>query len=92
MATVRIGPIGIGPDSQPAITRTTNVQRKPVLDCETTGFALPVPAGPWRVEVSVSPTFSPHDIDVNHGDTRQLGAVFTAYFQPLFATGTGSGG
>jgi hypothetical protein len=92
MATVRIGPIGIGPDSQPAITRTTTVQRKPVLDCKTTGFALPVPAGPWRVEVSVSPTFSPHDIDVNHGDTRQLGAVFTAYFQPLFATGTGSGG
>jgi hypothetical protein len=87
VGTVRIGPMGIGPDNQPAIERTTHVQQKAVVDCKTTGYALPVPAGPWRVEVEVTPTFSPHDIDVNHGDRRQLGAVFTAYFQPLFATG-----
>ena len=85
VGTVRIGPIGIGPDSQPALLRTTAVRREPVLDCEETGFALPVPNGPWRVEVEVSPTFAPHDIDVNHGDRRQLGAKFSAYFQPLFA-------
>ena len=87
MGTVRIGPIGIGPDSQPALLRTTAVQRKPVLDCEETGYALPVPSGPWRIEVTVSPTFSPHEIDVNHGDRRQLGARFSAYFQPLFSSG-----
>jgi len=85
VGTVRIGPMGIGPDNQPALLRTTAVQREPVLDCEETGFALPVPNGPWRVEVEVSPTFAPHDIDVNHGDRRQLGAKFSAYFQPLFA-------
>jgi len=85
VGTVRIGPMGIGPDNQPALLRTTSVRREPVLDCEETGFALPVPDGPWRVEVEVSPTFAPHDIDVNHGDRRQLGAKFSAYFQPLFA-------
>ena len=39
---------------------------------------------PWRIEVEITPTFSPHDLDPNHSDRRQLGAVFTAGFQPLF--------
>jgi hypothetical protein len=80
-ATVRIGPIGVGPDNQPAIERVTWVQSKMLPDCKTRGFAPPVPSGPWRVEVSISPTFSPHDLDPNLGDRRQLGAVFSAYFQ-----------
>jgi hypothetical protein len=83
MATVRIGPIGVGPDNQPAIERVTEVQRKRIYDCKANGFYLGAPSGPWRVEVSISPTFSPHDIDVNHGDTRQLGAVLFAGFAPL---------
>jgi hypothetical protein len=90
-ATARIGTIGVGPDSQPAIERIIDVQRKPIYDCKTNGFSLPVPRGPWRVEVSITPTFSPHDIDPNHGDRRQLGAVFYAGFQPLTA-GPGGGG
>ncbi len=83
-ATVRIGPIGIGPDNQPAISRVTQAQTKTVTQCTATGFRLAAPHGPWRIEVEISPTFSPHDIDPNHSDTRQLGAVFTAGFQPLF--------
>ncbi len=83
-ATVRIGPIGIGPDSQPAISRVTQAQTKTVTQCTATGFRLAAPNGPWRIEVEISPTFSPHDIDPNHSDLRQLGAVFTAGFQPLF--------
>jgi len=83
-ATVRIGPIGIGPDSQPAISRVTQAQTKTVTQCTATGFRLAAPNGPWRIEVEISPTFSPHDIDPNHSDRRQLGAVFTAGFQPLF--------
>ena len=83
-ATVRIGPIGIGPDSQPAISEVTETQTKTVTQCTATGFRLAAPNGPWRVEVEITPTFSPHDIDPNHSDRRQLGAVFTAGFQPLF--------
>ena len=83
-ATVRIGPIGIGPDSQPAISEVTQEQTKTVTQCTATGFRLAAPNGPWRIEVEITPTFSPHDLDPNHSDRRQLGAVFTAGFQPLF--------
>jgi hypothetical protein len=86
-ATARIGTIGIGPDNQPAIDRVVDVQQKPIFDCKSDAFALPVPNSPWRVEVSITPTFSPHDIDVNHGDRRQLGAVFSAGFSPFPASG-----
>ena len=88
-ATARIGPIGIGPDNQPAIARVIDEQRKTIFDCKADAFAMPVPNGPWRVEVSISPTFSPHDIDVNHGDRRQLGAVFSAGFSPFPAASGG---
>jgi hypothetical protein len=81
--TARIGPLGIGPDNQPAIARVTEVQEKPLPDCETNGFILAPPAGPWRVEVSITPTFIPHELDVNHSDRRRLGATFTAGFRPF---------
>jgi hypothetical protein len=79
--TARIGPLGIGPDNQPAIARVTETQIRPLPDCETNGFLLSPPAGPWRVEVSITPTFIPHELDVNHSDTRRLGATFTAGFR-----------
>jgi hypothetical protein len=34
-------------------------------------FVLPTPRPPFRVEISVSPTFSPHDY--GESDMRQLG-------------------
>lgn len=83
-ATVRIGPIGIGPDTQPAIADVTQTQTKTVHQCTTTGFRLAAPSGPWRVEVEIEPTFYPPDLVPNHSDRRNLGAVFTAGFQPLF--------
>jgi hypothetical protein len=81
--TARIGPLGIGRDNQPAIARVTEVQEKPLPDCKTNGFLLSPPPGPWRVEVSITPTFIPHELDVNHSDTRRLGATFTAGFRPF---------
>ena len=83
-ATVRIGPMGIGADNQPAISKVTQEQTKTVTQCTATGFRLAAPNGPWRIEVEITPTFSPHDLDPNHSDRRRLGAVFTAGFQPLF--------
>ena len=56
-----------------------------MTQCTATGFsARRPPNGPWRIEVEMTPTFSPHELDPNHSDRRQLGAVFTAGFQPLF--------
>jgi hypothetical protein len=83
-ATVRIGPVTIGPDKQPAIGKVTDTQVKIVHQCITTPFLLAAPSVPWRVEVTIDPTFSPHDLDPSHSDRRQLGAVFFAGFQPLF--------
>jgi hypothetical protein len=83
-ATVRIGPVTIGSDKQPALATVTETQVKMVHQCVATPFLLAAPPVPWRVEVTIEPTFSPHDLDPSHSDRRQLGAVFFAGFQPLF--------
>jgi hypothetical protein len=84
-ATVRIGPVGIGEDKQPAIAEVTATRTGVVHACKAIGFALPTPAGrPWRVEVEIDPTFVPRELDPSRHDQRELGAVFEAHFQPLF--------
>jgi hypothetical protein len=82
-ATVRIGPVAIGPDKQPTIGHVTSSQTKVLHECTAKGFALAAPSVPWRVEITVDPTFSPHDIVPTHSDRRQLGAVVYVGFQPL---------
>jgi len=81
---VRIGPVGIGPDKQPAIARVTGTKTFLVHDCTANGVVLKAPTEPWRMEISVAPTFSPHDVDPSKSDRRQLGGVLEAGFQPLF--------
>jgi hypothetical protein len=87
-ATVRIGPVGIGPDNQPAIERVTATRTGIVHACQATPFLLPTPpGGPWRVEVTIDPTFVPRELDPARHDQRELGAVFEARFQPLIERG-----
>ena len=69
---------GSGPTTSPRSREVTQEQTKTVTQCTATGFRLAAPNGPWRIEVEITPTFSPHDLDPNHSDRRQLGAVFTA--------------
>jgi len=83
-ATVRIGPVAVGADKQPAIGRVTATQTAIVRDCVITPFLLPVPDEPWRVEIELEPTFVPKEIDPTKSEARKLGAVVTAEFQPLF--------
>jgi hypothetical protein len=83
-ATVRIGPVAIGSDKQPAIGRVTAERTAIVRDCRVTGFLLPAPNEPWRVEIELEPTFVPNEIDPSVSDTRKLGAVVSAEFRPLF--------
>jgi hypothetical protein len=85
-ATVKIGPVGIGPDKQPAITHVTGVWHGVVHQCTTTGFALSPPKKPWRIEISITPTFVPHELDpAGSSDRRHLGAVVQGIgFRPLF--------
>jgi hypothetical protein len=84
VATVRIGPVGIGPDKQPAIARVTDTRTFRVPDCKANGVLLNAPGVPWRVEVELAPTFSPNAIDPNNSDRRELGGVLDVRFQPLF--------
>ena len=83
--TVRIGPVGIGQDNQPRIERVTETRRFEVPDCEASGTTLNPPNQPWRMEITLSPTFVPADVDPSRSDRRHLGAVIErAGFQPLF--------
>jgi len=84
IATVRIGPVGIGPDKQPAIAEVTDTRTFRVPDCKANGVLLGAPSVPWRVEVEITPTFSPNAIDPDNSDRRELGGVLDARFQPLF--------
>ncbi len=45
-----------------------------IHSCQAKNFTLATPPGPWRVEVHISPTFSPSELDPSLGDPRQLSA------------------
>ncbi len=82
---VRIGPVGIGPDKQPRIEHVTETRTFNVPDCKAKGAALSPPNAPWRMEITLAPTFIPAEIDPSKSDRRRLGAVVDrAGFQPLF--------
>jgi hypothetical protein len=86
--TVTIGPVGIGPDKQPRIDHITETRHFKVRDCTTQGITLTPPSVPWRMEIEISPTFVPKDVDPAKSDNRNLGAVIEqAGFQPLFGNG-----
>lgn len=80
--TVRIGPIGVGQDKQPALARVTDSETKVVPACTVREIVLQAPPGPWRIEVDAE-TFVPAKIDPeNSSDTRNLGARVTFGFRP----------
>ena len=84
---MRIGPVGIGPDKQPRIERVTETRRFDVPDCKAFGATVSPPDVPWRMEITVSPTFVPREVDPSRSDNRRLGAVIErAGFQPLFGS------
>ena len=82
-ATVRIGTVGIGPDKQPTIAKVIDTKTEPVEDCTAQGFLFGTPAGPWRVEVAISPTVVPNDVDPTNSERRQLGATMSVEVKPF---------
>jgi hypothetical protein len=61
----------------------TQVARDEINAGESIPFILRAPPGPWRVEIRISPTFSPHELDPSLGDNRQLGAQVSFRYRPL---------
>jgi hypothetical protein len=81
--TIRVGPLAISEHRQPTLARVTQEVHETINSCEELPFLLPAPAGPWRAEVEVTPTFSPHELDPTLGDARQLGAQVSFDYRPL---------
>ena len=79
VVTIKAGPLVRGADNQPKLGKVTRTFRWTVHHGRTRAFYIrAVP--PTRVELTVSPTFSPHDYGVN--DRRQLGAQVSYGFLP----------
>jgi hypothetical protein len=68
---------------QPAIGAVTASREVPVFACQPNPVLLRVPSVPWRVEVTVAPTFVPRELDPNQPDARQLGAKVAFEFVPF---------
>ena len=73
-ATIRVGRLAIGPGALPTLGRVTAVRTWTLRALAQKTFRIPTPAPPFRVEVTVSPTFVPGDLDPRSGDRRKLGA------------------
>ena len=83
--TIRLGTLVIGEDKQPAIGEVTAVRRWVVHSREGQTFTIPSPPPPFRVEVTIDPTFVPAEVDPNSSDRRSLGAQVGYAFVPRAA-------
>jgi hypothetical protein len=75
---IRLGRLIRGSDRQPQLGRLTAVRRWVVRAGARKRFVIPTPRPPFRIEVTVSPTFSPSDY--GESDRRQLGAQVSFSF------------
>jgi hypothetical protein len=78
---IRVGKLVKGADKQPHIGRTTAVRHWVIHSLSRATFVIPSPHPPFRVEVKVSPTFSPSDYK-GPSDRRELGAQVGYLFIP----------
>ena len=70
-------------DKQPAIGEVTDEKRFVIRACEVKPVVFRPPNGPWRIEVLISPTFVPAELDTTLSDRRELGAVVAFDVVPL---------
>ena len=83
--TVRLGTLVIGADKQPAIGRVLATKHRTIHSCInpdillcSTKLLFPNPGRPFRIEVTITPTFSPHTLEPSKSEARNLG-VRVAY-------------
>jgi hypothetical protein len=79
--TVKVGPVVVRAN-QPSLGHPVQIRRDVIHSCEQKTLVIPAQV-PFRVEVSISPTFSPARIDPALGDLRDLGARVGFSFIPL---------
>jgi hypothetical protein len=78
---VRVGTVVVQ-DKQPALGAVTDVGRDTLAPCAATTVAVRATV-PFFVDVTVSSTFVPAEIDASSGDRRELGARVSFGFLPL---------
>jgi len=83
--TVKVGTVVVGAKNQPALGRVLQTRSGVLHQCKVLGPPeLLIPATvPFRVEVTIQPTFSPNELDPASSDVRQLGARPEFSFVPL---------
>jgi hypothetical protein len=79
--TIEIGPIAVV-DDQPGFARVDETIHRKLPPCGLTQVVTRARV-PYHVEVTVSPTFIPAEVDSGSGDTRELGAQVGFDFLPL---------
>ena len=82
---VKVGTVVVGPNKQPTLGRVLHERRAVLHQCKVVGPPeLLIPATvPFRVEVTIEPTFSPNELDPASSDVRQLGAKPEFGYVPL---------
>jgi hypothetical protein len=78
---IRVGTLVKGADKQPHIGEVTATRRWTIHSLSRATFVIPAPPPPFRVEVTVRPTFSPSDYE-GESDGRELGAQVGYLFIP----------
>jgi hypothetical protein len=78
---VRIGTLAVR-NKQPGFGRVFAVERRLLPPCADRRIVVPATV-PFHVEVEVSPTFVPKEIDAGSGDVRELGAQVGFLFEPF---------
>ena len=71
---ITVGKLGIA-EHRPYLARLAATRTWTVHSHGCRQFLIHSPAPPMRIEVHISPTFVPHDLDPNTGDRRHLGAI-----------------
>jgi hypothetical protein len=71
---VRLGPLELGPDHQPRIERVTRRCSARIHRLQLLTFVVRTPPPPFQIRVTISPTFSPHELDPRISDVREFGA------------------
>jgi hypothetical protein len=82
-ATVKVGPVVVDRFDQPAIGAVTEMRKVAVFACQPNPVVLRVPETPWRIEVTVKPTFVPRKLNPELPDARQLGAKLAVEVVPF---------
>ena len=79
---IRVGSLRLGKDKQPALGQVTDRCTFKINRLEDRTFLLETPRPPFHVDVRISPTFVPQEIDPSDPDTRRLGAQVGYSFSP----------